>query len=127
MVDPYIISSYANAGISSGVVSTAFAGTVDVDDLWLASIACVFAFIVMFAGLGRTKSRQVGVYLAGISADNANRVFRDSMSGETMATARNWYMTEAFNEDRLSWLGTIVCGILEVGFFIVGCVALGIF
>ena len=127
MVDPYIISSYSNAGVAGGMVSSAFDGTVDVDDLWLASIACVFAFIVMFAGLGRTKTKQVGVYLAGVSADNANRVFRDSMSGETMATSRNWYMTEAFNEDRLSWLGTIVCGILEVGFFIVGCVTLGIF
>ncbi|MDO5117472.1 MAG: proton-conducting transporter membrane subunit [Eggerthellaceae bacterium] len=127
MVDPYIVSSYAYAGISDGMVSSAFDGTIDVDDLWLASIACVFAFIVMFAGLGRTKSRQVGVYLAGISADNANRVFRDSLSGETIATARNWYMTEAFNEDRLSWLGTVVCIILEAAFFIVGCVTLGIF
>ena len=113
--------------MSGGQVLKAFEGTIDIDDLWLASIACVFAFIILFAGLGRTKSRQVGVYLSGISADNANRIFRDSMSGQTLATTRNWYMTEAFNEGKLSSIGSLLCIILEVAFFIVACVTLGIF
>ena len=127
MLDPYISSAYANAGLASSLISRAFVGNIDIDNLWLASIACVFAFIILFAGLGHTKSKQATVYLSGISADNANRAFRNSMSGETIATARNWYMTEAFNEGKLSRLGSVLCIILEVAFFIVACVTLGIF
>ena len=126
-VDPYIVSSYADVSIAGNSVSKAFEGAIDVDDLWLASIACIFAFVVLFAGLGRSKSKQVGVYLSGVSADKANRIFRDSMSGQTIATTRNWYMTESFNEGVLSDVGSLLCIILDVAFFVVGCVTLGIF
>ena len=127
MVDPYIASSYASASFGSTSAGSSFGGTIAIDDLWLASIACAFAFIILFAGLGRTKNRQVGVYLSGISADNANRAFRDSMSSETIATARSWYMADVFNEGKLSRLGSVLCIILEVAFFVVACVTLGIF
>ena len=71
VVEPYVASVYgvAGRGISDG-------------NLWIASIAAALVVIVLFAGLGRTKARQVDVYLAGVGRDNAGRTFQNSLSGE---------------------------------------------
>ncbi|MBO4365650.1 MAG: NADH-quinone oxidoreductase subunit L [Eggerthellaceae bacterium] len=105
MVMPYIFGIY-------GTVETALSD----DILWITSILTAAVMLVLFAGLKRqsSKSRQVDVYMAGISVDNANRTFRNALSGETKATASNWYMTEVFGEARIRPLGEVVCSILIV-------------
>ena len=63
--------------------------------------------IFLFAGLGHSTARKVDVYLAGVSVDNNNRTFKNSLSGVTEATARNWYMKDWLGERRLDMFGTI--------------------
>jgi len=107
MVMPYIVGIYGQA-------QTAISN----DILWIASILTFVVIIVLFEGLKKTsKSKKVDVYMAGISVDNANRVFRNALSGETKATASNWYMTNVFGEARIKPLGEVVCAaIIIVGY-----------
>lgn len=113
VVEPYIAGLY---GISPDS-SQAIAG-VSSDNLWIASIAMVFITIIIFGGLGKGKARKADVYLSGVSADNANRTFTNSLSKETPATARNWYMEKIFGEASLAPVGTICCSLFIIAAFI---------
>ena len=42
-----------------------------------------------------------------MSADNDARTFRDSLSNQTPATARNWYMEDVFGEKRIAPVGVV--------------------
>jgi len=91
------------------------------DNLWISSICSIFVVCVLFGALGRpSKKKHVGIYLSGISADNDAHVFRNSMSGTTTASARNWYMESLFGEQAIDPVGTVVCIGIIVGAFIVG-------
>ena len=81
LVEPYIVDVF---GVCSQGVSQA--------NLWVAALLSAVVFVVLFGGLGSKQVKQVPVYLAGVSENNANRTFRNSSSGETMATSRNWCM-----------------------------------
>lgn len=96
LVEPYIASVYGFADIA-----------IDPENLIITAVLSAVVFIVLFAGLGRGHAKQVPVYLAGVSADNESRTFRNSLSGETQATARNWYMTSIFGEQRNKRVGEI--------------------
>ena len=54
------------------------------------------------------------IYLAGVSRDNAERTFSNSLSGESTASARNWYLEGIFGEKRLSPFGTACCTVIIV-------------
>ena len=91
LVEPYIFDVF---GICAQGVSQA--------NLWVAALLSAVVFVVLFGGLGSQQVKQVPVYLAGVSENNANRTFRNSLSGETMATSRNWYMEGVFGEPKLT-------------------------
>lgn len=106
IVEPYLESVFFISYVSVGD-----------ENLWIAAILAAVVFIVMFGGLGRARVKQVPVYLAGASADNDERTFRNSLSGETKASARNWYLEGTFGEARIKPLGEIVCvAIIVLGF-----------
>ena len=60
-----------------------------------------FVIVVMFAGLGGSKKKRASVYLAGVSVDSDTRGYRNSLSGETIATSRNMYLESIFGEDAI--------------------------
>ena len=103
VVEPYIYSVFGTVGqdISSS-------------NLWIASLLSAFIAVVLFAGLGRSKSKKVDIYLAGVGRDNAERTFSNSLSGESTASARNWYLEGIFGEKRISPFGTACCTIIIV-------------
>ncbi len=96
VVEPYIYDVF---GFSGQGIAT--------DNLWIASICVIVVAIALFAGIGHSKKRQVDVYLSGINVDNDTRTFTNSMSGQTVATARNWYMDSWFGEKTVSPIGVI--------------------
>ncbi len=96
LVEPYLIEVY---GFSVQDIST--------DNLWIGSICVIVVLIALFTGIGRSKKRKVDVYLSGISVDNEARTFVNSLSGQTAATARNWYMEAWFGEARIANIGVI--------------------
>ena len=103
VVDPYVASVY---GTYSQAVSDA--------NLWVAALLSIVVFVVLFAGLGSKQVKQVPVYLSGVSSNNANRTFVNSLSGESMATARNWYMEDVFGEAKITPVGTVACTLIIV-------------
>ena len=107
IVEPYI-------GYVYGVGGQALA----VDNLWIASICVAAVVIVLFAGIGRSKSRRVNVYMAGISVDSQKRSFVNSFSQPVEATARNWYMEDIFGEKRLAPVGVGICTVIIVAAFV---------
>ena len=106
IVEPYICYVYGGSGQA-----------VATDNLWIASICVAAVVIVLFAGLGRNKSRRVNVYMAGVSVDNESRSFKNSLSHTSEATACNWYMEDYFGEKRLSPVGVGVCTVIIVAAF----------
>ncbi|MEG2260104.1 MAG: proton-conducting transporter membrane subunit [Raoultibacter sp.] len=103
LVEPYIFGVYGS-----------IAWAISTDNLWIASISVIFIAVVLFAGLGKTKTKKAEIYLSGVSVDNENRTFRNSMSQETQATARNWYMESIFGEKRIAPVGSICCTLVMV-------------
>lgn len=96
LVEPYVVEVYGFLGQD-----------ISFDNLFLASLCVVVVVIALFAGIGRSKARQVDVYLAGVSRDNEKREFQNSLSGQTVATARNWYMDDIFGEARIAPVGVV--------------------
>ena len=91
------------------------------DNLWISSICTIFVVAVLFGALGRTsKKKHVGIYLSGISIDNDAHVFKNSMSGATVARSRNWYMESIFGEQTVDPVGTVICVGIIVAAFILG-------
>ncbi|MEF9841859.1 MAG: proton-conducting transporter membrane subunit [Raoultibacter sp.] len=113
IVEPYIFGVFGSIAL---VIST--------DNLWIASIAVIFIAVVLFAGLGKTKAKKANIYLSGVSADNENRTFRNSMSQETEATARNWYMEAIFGEKRIAPIGSICCSLVMIVAFAAAATAM---
>ena len=103
LVEPYIFDVF---GVCSQGVSQA--------NLWVAALLSAVVFVVLFGGLGSKQVKQVPVYLAGVSENNANRTFRNSLSGETMATSRNWYMEGVFGEPKIPPVGVWATSIIIV-------------
>ena len=103
LVEPYVFDVF---GVCSQGVSQA--------NLWVAALLSAVVFVVLFGGLGSKQVKQVPVYLAGVSENNANRTFRNSLSGETMATSRNWYMEGVFGELKITPVGVWVTSIIIV-------------
>lgn len=83
-------------------------------NLWIASVLAFAVVIILFAGLGKGKAKKVDVYMAGVGVDNENRTYRNSLSQETRATARNWYMDEYFGEQKIAPIGVLVCGLVMI-------------
>lgn len=106
VVEPYLSDVFATPMV-----------TVGEDNLWISAILAFVVFVVMFGGLGHRHVKRVPVYLSGVSANNDERTFRNSLSGETQATARNWYLEEIFGEGRIKPVGEIACTtIIVLGF-----------
>ena len=113
IVEPYVASVYGTVG--QGVSN---------DNLWIASICVVLVCIALFAGKGQSKQRRVNVYLAGVGRDFDGRTFTNSLSGESMATARNWYMESLFGEKKIAPIGVICNSVIMVAAFVLAFVGL---
>lgn len=100
LVEPYVFQVFGFAG--QDIAS---------DNLWIASICVVVVVIAIFTGIGHSKKRKVDAYLSGVSIDNEARSFRNSLSSQTVATARNWYLEDWFGETRVAPVG-VVCNSL---------------
>ena len=102
VVDPYLQSVYGTRAADIQFTNQLFA-----------ALLAIVVIIVLFAGVGKqNKSKQAQVYLAGYSANNEQRVFKNSLSGTTEATMRNWYLEGIFGETRIRPVGEWVCGII---------------
>ncbi len=107
LVEPYLYVVYGSLSFP-----------ISFDNLIIAGVAVILMIIVIFAGLGHSTARKVDVYLAGVSVDNNNRTFKNSLSGVTQATARNWYMKDWLGEQRLDVFGTVACSVFIIALYV---------
>ena len=108
LVEPYIVGIYGALGED-----------IARDNLWITSILAVFVFAVMFGGVNASKKKRANVYLSGVGVDPDDRVFRNSLSGETAATSRNLYLESIFGESKVRRPGEILCAVIIIAAFIV--------
>ena len=104
-VEPYIVGIFGRLGQD-----------IATDNLWIASILAVFVMIALFGGINRSKGKQADVYLSGVSVDSDTRTYRNSLSGESVATSRNLYLESIFGEKRFNLLGEVACtSVIAIG------------
>ncbi len=103
LVEPYIIPIFGQLGadISAG-------------NLWITSILAAFVFVILFAGLRGSSAKRVDVYMAGVVVDSDERVYRNSLSGETTATSRNLYLESIFGEAIIRRPGEAICAAIII-------------
>ena len=109
LIEPYIAS----------VLGIAIQPILD-DDLYIAAIICLVMAVVLLGGMRKFKKNVhvADAYLSGISVDNAQRTFVNSLSQPTAATARNWYLEPVFGEAKIRPIGTIACYLLLAAAFV---------
>ncbi len=103
LVEPYLIDVYGLTGAD-----------IALDNLWITSILAIFVLVVLFGGVNSSKKKRVGVYLAGVSVDSDTRAYRNSLSGESIATSRNLYLDSIFGESRIRRMGEVLCTVIIV-------------
>ena len=102
-VEPYIAGIFGQLG-----------GDIAIDNLWISSILAAFVFVILFAGNHGSKAKRADVYLAGVSVDSDDRIYRNSLSGESKATSRNLYLESIFGEGIVRRPGEVLCTIIIV-------------
>lgn len=96
-------------------VSHTVGQAITTDNLWISSILAVFVVIFLFGGLnGKSKQKRVDVYLAGVNTQNDRRMFTNSLSGESEATVRNFYLDNIFGESKFRCVGEVMCSVIIV-------------
>lgn len=106
-VEPYIVGVF-------GVIGR----DITIDNLWITSILAIFVFVILFGGVNASKKKRVGVYLSGVSVDSDTRTYRNSLSGETVATSRNLYLDSYFGEAKLRPIGEALCAAIIIVAFL---------
>ena len=96
-------------------VSHTVGQAITTDNLWISSILAVFVVVFLFGGLnGKSKQKRVDVYLAGVNTQNDRRMFTNSLSGESEATVRNFYLDNIFGESKFRRVGEVMCSVIIV-------------
>ncbi|MCL2757051.1 MAG: NADH-quinone oxidoreductase subunit L [Coriobacteriia bacterium] len=128
IVVPYI------EGVKTGVLSgldlpfwEAILPTIDYDNLLIMAIivaALLIAFIFQLF-LRRRRTDKLDIYLSGVGLDFEKRTFRNSLSGETEATQRNWYLGSWFGEKTLLPLASVVSVVVLAAGLILAIIGIG--
>lgn len=107
LVEPYLLGVFG-----------ADLQTISDDNLWISAFLSAVVIFVLLVGLERkARSRRVGVYLSGVTVNSDQRQFVNSMSGVSTATARNWYMEQAFGEEKLTTPSHVITTVIIVAAF----------
>lgn len=108
LIEPYIIAVYGQLGRD-----------IPLDDLWISAVLALFTAAVFIGALRPSKRQKQGsVYLSGVMVDSGTRVYRNSLSSDEKATARNLYLEAYFNEGRFKPVGEVLCAAVIVFAFV---------
>jgi ech hydrogenase subunit A len=137
VVVPYLVRFKADVLPQvSSVWETGALAAISYDNLLImamVALAILMTFLMVFGQLGqrlrgrgkRGKRRDVPVYLGGVGLDFENRSYRNSLSGESVATQRNWYMEGWFGERSLTPVMNTMCITILAFGLILALVSLG--
>jgi ech hydrogenase subunit A len=135
-VVPYLIGFGADIlPPAFGAWQTDALAAIDFDNLLIMALlvlAILVPFLV-FLGRGqrgkksavRDEKSNASVYLGGVGLDFENRTYRDSLSRESQASQRNWYMEGWFGERSLTPVMNIACITILVFGLVFALISLG--
>jgi ech hydrogenase subunit A len=105
----------------------AVAPAISFDNLLIMAVLVLVLIVVFIIFFGRSKKRQVPIYLAGLGIDFDKRSYRDALSQPRVAVQRNWYMEDWFGEKTLAPIANVMCtAIIVLGIFLGTLALLGI-
>lgn len=81
--------------------------------IMLMMLAMLLILPLSFLLLGRGRSKQVGVYMAGENTGD-NMTFHGAMGQDRKGELANWYMADVLGEKRLMLGGSVLCAALIV-------------
>lgn len=85
------------------------------DNLLIMAIIVIGVLVLFVAFSGRTaKGRKVDVYMSGVGMNLEERTYRSSLSVETKASQRNWYLADWFGEKILTPVADIMCTVILI-------------
>ncbi|MDR3307624.1 MAG: hypothetical protein LBS58_01840 [Coriobacteriales bacterium] len=124
VVVPYLVRFEAD--VFPGLLPqwAAITSTIDFDNLLIMAVivlALIAAFAIQFT---RPKKPTASIYLAGVALDSQERTYRNSFSGETQATQRNWYLDGWFGEKALEPTANIM-SIVVIAFGFIAALMMG--
>jgi len=82
--------------------------TLGFDNLLIMAILVLAILLTFGAFFGRSKKRLVNVYMAGVGVDPEKRSYRNSLSGVSESSQRNWYLEDWFGEKALLPMSNII-------------------
>ncbi len=101
VVVPYLLSNPQWASTSLEVISF--------DNLLIMAIIVVAVVLSFLIFARSTKNRTAPIYLSGVGVDFEKRTYLSSLSVETQASQRNWYMSGWFSEESMTPLANTCC------------------
>lgn len=106
IVVPYLVSISALDSLS----------VISFDNLLIMAIIVVAVVLSFCIFAWRTKKRTAPIYLSGVGVDFEKRTYMSSLSKETQASQRNWYMDGWFSEKLMTPIGnTCALSVLAFG------------
>jgi ech hydrogenase subunit A len=114
LVMPWLSTSVASFFLTEANAWIFVAPAVAFDNLLIMSLIVLVLVVLFFAFFGRSKKRQLPIYLAGVGLDSEKRSFRGSLGTPQLASQRNWYLGELFGEDVLTSPAVAMCTTLLV-------------
>jgi ech hydrogenase subunit A len=125
VVTPYL--SEVGESLLLGWLSswTQISAAIDFDNLLIMGVI-VAALVIAFAiQLTRRRRTDLSVYLSGVGLDFESRSFKNSLSGETRSTQRNWYLESWFGEAMVIPAASIVCILVLAAGFVLAYLGIG--
>jgi ech hydrogenase subunit A len=116
VVVPYLVQFKSEIlPLTYNAWETGTLAAIDFDNLLIMSLIVLALLVSFFVFLGRSKrkgKRVASVYLGGVGLDFENRTYRNSLSQESQASQRNWYMEGWFGERSLTPVANTMCIII---------------
>jgi ech hydrogenase subunit A len=114
VVVPYLVQFASSVLLTPGLWITDSLAAVSFDNLLIMALIVLVILVAFAAFFGRGRKRRVPIYLAGVGLDFENRTYRDSLSKESQASQRNWYLDGWFGERELTPMANIMCIVILV-------------
>jgi ech hydrogenase subunit A len=127
VVVPYLIGVGSDLLVGSNAAWNGITATIDFDNLLIMAIIVAVllgAFVIQMLMRGRNTDN-TDIYLSGVGLDFEKRTFRNSLSGESEATQRNWYLGSWFGEPVVLPIGNILTIVIMAAGLVLACLGIG--
>jgi ech hydrogenase subunit A len=125
VVIPYLASFASQVLAGTDLIWLTTNMAVDYGTLLIFSTVALLLILACAIRFSRPASGNANVYLSGVGTDFERRSFKNSLSGTSTATQRNWYLGALFGEKAVEPVAVMVCTMLIIGGFAISYLTMG--